>query len=172
MNDSAQPNPDTSAAPEGAPAEDTLARLQVEIDQLREAALRAAADHQNQARRHQRDLADLRKFAATGVIEDLLPAIDSLRLGLASSNGQPGAAVAAGFALAIQQLTGALSSHGLREIEALGKPFDPAAHEALSQETSIDQPEGTVTRVLRTGWLLHDRLLRPAGVVVSTGPAA
>lgn len=162
--------------PEPGPAEPTpdarLQALEAELAQLRDAALRAAADHQNQARRHQRDLADLRRFAAAGVIEDLLPAIDSLRLGLATSDGQPGAAVAAGFALAIQQLTGALATHGLREVEALGKPFDPAVHEALSQEPSAEHPEGSVTKVLRTGWLLHDRLLRPAGVVVSTGAAA
>lgn len=162
--------------PEPGPAEPTpdarLQALEAELAQLRDAALRAAADQQNQARRHQRDLADLRRFAAAGVIEDLLPAIDSLRLGLSTSDGQPGAAVAAGFALAIQQLTGALASHGLREVEALGKPFDPAHHEALSQEPSAEHPEGSVTKVLRTGWLLHDRLLRPAGVVVSTGPAA
>lgn len=157
------------------PAAEAAARIQAleaELAQSRDAALRAAADHQNQSRRHQRDLADLRKFAAAGVIEDLLPAIDSLRLGLATSDGQPGAAVAAGFALAIQQLTGALATHGLREVEALGKPFDPAVHEALSQEPSAEHPEGSVTKVLRTGWLLHDRLVRPAGVVVSTGPAA
>lgn len=162
--------------PEPGPAEPTpdarLQALEAELAQLRDAALRAAADHQNQARRHQRDLADLRRFAAAGVIEDLLPAIDSLRLGLATSDGQPGAAVAAGFALAIQQLTGALATHGLREVEALGKPFDPAHHEALSQEPSAEHPEGIVTKVLRTGWLLHDRLIRPAGVVVSTGAAS
>lgn len=162
--------------PEPGPAEPTpdarLQALEAELAQLRDAALRAAADHQNQARRHQRDLADLRRFAAAGVIEDLLPAIDSLRLGLATSDGQPGAAVAAGFALAIQQLTGALATHGLREVEALGKPFDPALHEALSQEPSAEHPEGSVTKVLRTGWLLHDRLIRPAGVVVSTGAAS
>lgn len=160
-----------SPNPEADPAA-RLQALEAELAQLRDAALRAAADHQNQARRHQRDLADLRRYASSAVIEDLLPAIDSLRLGLATSEGQPGAAVAAGFALAIQQLTGALASHGLREVEALGKPFDPAVHEALSQEASAEHPEGNVTKVLRTGWLLQDRLLRPAGVVVSTGPAA
>jgi len=167
-----EPAPDESTPnPEADPAA-RLQALETELAQLRDAALRAAADQQNQARRHQRDLADLRRFAAAGVIEDLLPAIDSLRLGIATSDGQPGAAVAAGFALAIQQLTGALATHGLREVEALGKPFDPAVHEALSQESSDVHPEGAVTKVLRSGWHLHDRLLRPAGVVVSTGPAA
>lgn len=169
MSDPVQPE---SAPPAPDPAAERVAALEAELARLRESALRAAADHQNQARRHQRDLADLRRFASAGVIEDLLPALDSLRLGLATSEGQPGAAVAAGFNLAIQQLVAALGAHGLREVDALGKPFDPAVHEALSQEPSADRPEGAVTKVLRTGWFLHDRLLRPAGVVVSTGPAA
>lgn len=162
---------DSQPAPETV-APERLAALEAEVAQLREAVLRAQADQQNQARRHQRDQADFRKFAAAAVLEDLLPALDSLRLGLASAEGQPGAAVAAGFALAIQQLDAALAGHGLREIPALGLPFDPARHEALSQEISADKPEGTVVRVLRTGWTLHDRLLRPAGVVVAAPPAA
>ena len=171
------PSPDPSPSPDAAPAEASpeaarLAALEAEVGQLKDALLRATADQQNQARRHQRDQADLRRFAAAAVLEDLLPALDSLRLGLASADGQPGAAVAAGFTLAIQQLEAALASHGLKEIPALGQPFDPSRHEALSQEASADKPEGTVLRVLRTGWILHDRLLRPAGVVVTAPPAA
>jgi molecular chaperone GrpE len=171
------PSPDPSSSPDAAPAEASpeaarLAALEAEVGQLKDALLRATADQQNQARRHQRDQADLRRFAAAAVLEDLLPALDSLRLGLASADGQPGAAVAAGFTLAIQQLEAALASHGLKEIPALGQPFDPSRHEALSQEASADKPEGTVLRVLRTGWILHDRLLRPAGVVVTAPPAA
>ena len=154
-------------------AEARLAELESEVARLRDALLRAQADQQNQGRRHQRDLADLRKFAATPVLEDILPALDSLRIGLESAGQQASAsAVAAGFALAVQQLRSALGNHGLVEIDALGKPFDPARHEALSQEASAEVPDGNVVRVLRSGWMLNDRLLRPAGVTVSTGPAA
>ena len=173
MDPSSEPAPaPETAAPEAAPDASRLAALEAEVAQLKDALLRASADQQNQARRHQRDQADLRRFAAGAVLEDLLPALDSLRLGLASAEGQPGAAVAAGFAMAVQQLEAALAGHGLKEIPALGQPFDPARHEALSQETVADKPEGTVLRVLRTGWTLHDRLLRPAGVVVAAAPAA
>ena len=158
----------------GAPAPDArLAELEAEVARLRDALLRAQADQQNQARRHQRELADLRKFAATGVMEDILPALDSLRLGLDSAASQTDvAAVAQGFSLAVQQLRSALGANGLVEVEAAGKPFDPARHEALSQEASATVPEGSVVRVLRSGWMLNDRLLRAAGVTVSTGPAA
>lgn len=161
------PPPADPAAP------DRLADLEAELARLRDALLRAQADQQNQARRHQRDLADLRKFAATSVMEDILPALDSLRLGLESASTQTDvAAVAQGFALAVQQLRSALDANGLVEVEAAGKPFDPARHEALSQEASATVPEGSVVRVLRSGWMLNDRLLRAAGVTVSTGPAA
>ncbi len=170
MSDPA-PETSSSAEPAASPEAARVAALEAELAQLKDALLRASADQQNQARRHQRDQADLRRFAAAGVLEDLLPALDSLRLGLASAEGQPGAAVAAGFALAVQQLEAALAGHGLKEIPALGQPFDPARHEALSQEAAADKAEGTVLRVLRTGWTLHDRLLRPAGVVVAA-PAA
>lgn len=167
-----EPSPE-SPPPAAAGPDAKVVELEAEVARLRDALLRAQADQQNQARRHQRDLADLRKFAATPVIEDVLPALDSMRIGLESAAQQPAAAsVAAGFTLAVQQLRSALASHGLSEVEALGKPFDPARHEALSQEPSATVGEGLVIRVLRPGWTLNDRLLRPAGVVVSTGPAA
>lgn len=171
MESPQEPDP---VAPAPAPAADPrLAELEAEVARLRDALLRTQADQQNQARRHQRELADLRKFAATPVLEDILPALDSLRIGLESSSQQASAAaVATGFALAVQQLRSALGSHGLVEIDALGKAFDPERHEALSQEASPTVPEGSVVRVLRSGWMLNDRLLRPAGVTVSTGPAA
>lgn len=160
--------------PEATPVvEPRLVELETEVARLRDAALRAQADQQNQARRHQRDLVELRKFAASPVIEDILPALDSLRIGLESASIQASAtAVATGFAMAVQQLRTALASHGLTEIEASGQVFDPARHEALSQENSETIPEGTVVRVLRSGWMLNDRLLRPAGVIVSKGPTA
>lgn len=169
-----QENNSQPPADPGAPAPDArLAELEAEVARLRDALLRAQADQQNQARRHQRELADLRKFAATAVMEDILPALDSLRLGLDSAASQTDvAAVAQGFSLAVQQLRSALGANGLVEVEAAGKPFDPARHEALSQEASATVPEGSVVRVLRSGWMLNDRLLRAAGVTVSTGPAA
>jgi len=171
MEPAPEPLPEQPAS--ASPADARLAELEAEVARLRDALLRAQADQQNQGRRHQRDLADLRKFAATPVLEDILPALDSLRIGLESAGQQATAsAVAAGFGLAVQQLRSALGNHGLVEIDAQAKPFDPARHEALSQEASAEVPEGSVVRVLRSGWMLNERLLRPAGVIVSTGPAA
>jgi molecular chaperone GrpE len=73
--------------------------------------------------------------------------------------------------MAVGQLRGILAGQGLVEVNPVGQPFDPARHEAVGSEASADVAEGTVLRVARSGWLLHDRVLRPAAVFVSAGPA-
>ena len=80
-----------------------------------------------------------------------------------------GRAVAEGFRMAVGQLRSILSAQGLIEVNPVGQPFDPARHEAVGSEPSADIAEGTVLRVARSGWLLHDRVLRPAAVFVSSG---
>ena len=123
-------------------------------------------------RRHHREGIELRKFATTGLLEDLLPALDSLNLGLESASKQAdGRAVAEGFRMAVGQLRAILSAQGLIEVNPAGQPFDPSRHEAVGSEPSADVAEGTVLRVARSGWLLHDRVLRPAAVFVSAGIA-
>lgn len=149
-----------------------VAELEGEVARLRDTVLRGQADQQNQQRRHQRDREDLRKYATTALIEDLLPSLDALALGLASAQGaSEGRAVAEGFRMAVQQLRSTLAQQGLAELNPLGQPFNPTHHEAVSQEASETVAEGSVTRVARPGWCLNDRVLRPAAVFVSTGPA-
>jgi molecular chaperone GrpE len=149
-----------------------LAELEGEVARLKDTVLRSNADQQNQQRRHQREREELRKYATSGLLEDLLPALDSLALGLESASTQAdGRAVAEGFRMAVGQLRGILSGQGLVEVNPTGQPFDPARHEAVGSEASATVAEGTVLRVARAGWLLHDRVLRPAAVFVSSGPA-
>src|SRR6185312_4132343 len=107
------------------------------------------------------------------VLEDLLPVMDNLLLGLTAAK-QPGAdakALANGVELVFNQLKSALANHGLKEISPLGQPFDANQHESLSAQPSATVPEGSVVTVVRTGYSLNGRLLRPAAVVVSSGPA-
>jgi molecular chaperone GrpE len=147
-----------------------IAELEGQVALLKDTVLRSNADQQNQQRRHQREREELRKFATTGLLEDLLPALDSLNLGLESATKQTeGRAVAEGFRMAVGQLRAILASQGLVEVTPVGQPFDPARHEAVGSEPSADVAEGTVLRVARSGWLLHDRVLRPAAVFVSSG---
>jgi len=164
--------PAPEAAPNPADPAVRLAELEGEIARLKDTVLRSNADQQNQQRRHQRERDDLRKFAVAGLVEDLLPALDSLALGLESASTQAdGRAVAEGFRMAVGQLRGILAGQGLVEVNPTGQPFDPARHEAVGSEASATVAEGTVLRVARAGWLLHDRVLRPAAVFVSAGPA-
>ena len=164
--------PASEAAPNPADPAVRLAELEGEVARLKDTVLRSNADQQNQQRRHQREREELRKYATSGLLEDLLPALDSLALGLESaSNQSDGRAVAEGFRMAVGQLRGILAGQGLVEVNPTGQPFDPARHEAVGSEASATVAEGTVLRVARAGWLLHDRVLRPAAVFVSSGPA-
>ena len=165
-------DPIPSSEPTQPDAATRIAELEGQVALLKDTVLRSNADQQNQQRRHQREREELRKYATSGLLEDLLPALASLTLGLESAaKPAAGRAVAEGFRMAIGQLRSILSTHGLVEVTPVGQPFDPSRHEAVGSEPSADAAEGTVLRVARSGWLLHDRVLRPAAVFVSAGAA-
>jgi molecular chaperone GrpE len=157
---------------EGAPAPaDALAAARKEAAENHDRYLRAVADLENFRRRTVREKEELRLYSASRLLEDLLPALDNLGLGLAAAH-QPKAdlkALANGVELVQQQLKAALAAHGLKEINPAGKPFDPHQHEALSHQASADVKAEHVLSVVRTGYTLNGRLLRPASVVVSSG---
>jgi len=160
-----------SPAPAAAPAPDPLAAAKKEAADNHDRYLRAVADLENFRRRTVREKDELRLFAASRLLEDLLPALDNLGLGLAAAH-QPNAdlkALASGVELVQQQLKSALAAHGLKEINPVGQPFDPHQHEAISHLPSPDVKAEHVLTVVRTGYVLNGRLLRPASVVVSSG---
>ena len=133
--------------------------------------LRAVADLENFRRRTVREKDELRQFAASGVLEDLLPVVDNLGLAITAAK-QPNADVKSltgGVEMVLTQLKSALASHGLKEINPAGQPFDANLHESISAQPSTEIPEGNVTSVVRPGFSLNGRLLRPASVVVSSG---
>lgn len=137
--------------------------------------LRAVADHENFRKRTAREKDELRQYAASRLLEDLMPVLDNLGLGLAAAR-QPNAEVKTlveGVEMVQTQLKQALAQHGLTEINPAGQAFDAHQHEALSHVPSPDVPEGKIINVIRVGYALNGRLLRPASVVVSSGaPAA
>ncbi len=175
MNSSETAEAGDNPAPEQAqgaqaPAEQ-LAAAKKEAAENHDRYLRAVADLENFRRRTVREKEELRLYAASRLLEDLLPALDNLGLGLAAAK-QPKAdlkALANGVELVQQQLKGALASHGLKEINPAGQAFDPHQHEALSHKASTDVKAEHVLTVVRTGYTLNGRLLRPASVVVSSG---
>jgi molecular chaperone GrpE len=156
-----------------AAAEEKLAAARKEAADNYDRYVRLAADMENLRKRTLREKDELRQFATGRVLEDLLPVIDNLGLGLAAAKA-PNAdlkTLVGGITMVLEQFKGALANNGLQDITPLNQPFDPNLHEAISSQVSPDVPEGNVVNVVRTGYRLNGRLLRPASVIVSTGAA-
>ena len=153
-------------------ASDALAAAKKEANEAQDRYLRAMADLDNFRRRTVREKDELRLYAGTRILEDLLPVLDNLALGLNAAR-QPKAdlkTLVGGVELVMQQFKSALVAHGLKEINPVGLPFDPHQHEAISHQASSEIPAESVLTVVRTGFSLNGRLLRPASVIVSSGP--
>ncbi len=149
------------------PLQARLDAAQEELARLREDALRERADLENQRRRVSRDIENARRFANERVLGDLLPVIDSLEAGLAQA-GETGGALREGMELTLRQLLKVAGDHGLVPVDPAGQPFNPDQHEAMAMVPAPEgQPENHVVQVYQKGWLLNERLLRPALVVVS-----
>jgi molecular chaperone GrpE len=129
------------------------------------------ADFENYQKRARRDQEAERKYAQMPLAGDLLQALDNLEraIGAAGQAGDKGP-LAQGVGMVQTQLLDALKRHGVTRMDAQGKPFDPNLHQAVQQQPSAEHPPQTVLQVLEPGYLLHERVLRPARVIVSTKP--
>jgi molecular chaperone GrpE len=144
-------------------------------DENWERLVRTTADFDNFRKRAAREKQEAIKYANESLLQKLVPVLEHLDMALAAApvaGHQPGHSLQAGVSMISQQLKNVLAEAGLEELEALGKPFDPNLHEALSQQETRDVPEGQVVQQLRKGYKFRDRLLRPASVVVAKQPAA
>jgi molecular chaperone GrpE len=152
--------------------DDPMTGLQADLDRFRDLALRSQADFENYKKRSAREKEEAIKYANSSLLERLVGIIDNFELGLAAAKEQgAGSPIYSGMILVQKQLSDLLAESGLQPIEAEGKTFDPNVHEAIAHEPSDQFPEGIVVRQTRRGYRLKDRLLRPAKVVVSSGPA-
>jgi molecular chaperone GrpE len=142
-----------------------------ERDQFRALLQRTRADFENYQKRIQRDLDQERRYWHKPLAAELLPVLDNLQRATAAAKqaGESGPLVQ-GVAMVQGQILDLLKRHGITPIEALGKPFDPNHHQAVMQQPSAKNPPDTVLQVLEQGFMIHDRVLRPASVVVSTAP--
>jgi molecular chaperone GrpE len=158
-----------------APSENVAATLEDkerECAEAKERYLRLYAEFDNYKKRAQRDQLDYTKFAAEKVIKELLPVVDNLERAVVHARGaKADASIVDGLALVVRQFLDALGKCGCEPIEAVGKPFDPAFHQALAQVESSDQEPDTVVEEAQRGYLLHGRILRPSLVTVSKKPA-
>jgi len=169
--------PKTAEAP-AAPTAEELAALRekaAQVDGLKERLLRAVADLENFRKRAARERQEAVQYANQSLLERLIPALDNLDMATAAVNSAQGGSVESlkmGVEMVLVQLRGVVREAGLEEIIATGQVFDPTWHEAVSEQESTDVPEGQVLQQLRKGYRLHQRLLRPATVVVARQPKA
>ncbi len=153
--------------------EELLQQYRNEREALYEKVVRAAADFENYRKRSLREKEELRKFATSNFIEDLLPALDNLDLGLKAAENHPEAKpVADGFRMVAAQLISILQNNGLETVEPLGEEFDPNFHESVGSQPSDKVEDHKILQVVRKGYALNGRILRAANVIVSSGPAA
>ena len=153
-------------------SEDPMAGLQADLDRFRDLAMRSQADFENYKKRCAREKEDAIRYANSSLLERLVAIIDNFELGLEAARGEKeNSPIYSGMTLVLKQLNDFLAENGLQLVEAVGRKFDPNLHEAIAHEASNEFPEGTVIRQTRRGYRLKDRLLRPASVVVSSGPA-
>ena len=152
--------------------ETALAEAQQEAGEAKQDMLRMQADIENLRKRLVREHEKARRRTLERFMGDLLPVRDSLERGLDAAQ-DPAATVEAlkeGKQLIMKMLTKAMGDHGLQTIDPAGESFDPEKHEAMTMLPSADHDENTVIEVLEKGYQLHDRLIRPAKVVVSRKP--
>jgi len=152
-------------------ADELVASLQSDLDRFRDLALRTQADFENYKKRGAREKDEAIKFANRNLLERLVPIVDNFELGLSAARDQSEQSpIYSGMSMILKQLSDFLTESGLEPVDAVGKQFDPNLHEAIGHEPSNKVPEGHVIRQTRRGYRLKDRLLRPATVVVSSGP--
>lgn len=167
----AAPSSTPPSASSPAPS-DPVAQLKSELDATRDKYLRAAADFDNYRKRARRDVDDAEKRGKEGLLRDLLPVFDNLERAATSAAHAPEAkAIADGVQMVLKQFTGTLERAGIKRVATVGSPFDPNQHEAIQQIETADQAPGTVIAEVQAGYLLGDRLVRAAMVVVAKAPS-
>lgn len=168
---------ETAAAPEVAEHDAAAARIAALEEQLaaaRQETLYAQADIQNVRRRAEKDAADARAYAATGFARDVLSVGDNLERALSSipqelREDEKFKGLVVGLEATGRELTSVFGRHGLTRIESIGQPLDPNRHQAMVEMPSDAEP-GTVVQEMQSGWMIKDRLLRPALVGVAKKP--
>jgi molecular chaperone GrpE len=155
-------------------ADDRLTALEAELAEQKDRLLRALAETENVRRRAQREREDASKYAVAGFAKDLLSAADNLRRALeslpeAEIKDERTRGLLAGVAATERELLSVFERHGIRRIDPKGDPFDHNLHQAIFEAERPDQPSGSIVEVLQPGYVLHDRLLRPAMVGVAKG---
>jgi molecular chaperone GrpE len=143
-----------------------VARLNAELQELQNRLLRASADFDNFRKRARQEKEDLSKFATLRLVQEILPVLDNFQLALTADNADA-ESLKKGVDMVFRQFQTTLEREGVTAINAVGQPFDPNYHEAVMQVESDEHESGVVVEELRKGYMLHDKVVRPAMVKVS-----
>lgn len=168
--DAAAPETNTETPNAEAPQLDPWEELEAEAGKWKELALRTAAEMDNLRKRTAREREEAVRYANARLLEELLPVIDNFEMGMQAAAQDKSSMIYIGMDMVRRQLDDFLTGQGVTEI-ATNITFDPNLHDAVSQEEAEGE-EGRILRVSRRGFMLRERLLRPASVVVSTTPKA
>ncbi len=149
--------------------ETRLESVEQEAKEAHDRFLRVSAEFENYKKRSAREMDEFRKFANESLLREMLTVVDNLERALNSSNNdnQANSHIAEGVDMTLKEILKVFEKFNVKPIEALGKPFDPNFHQAAMREETNEHPENTVLNELEKGYMIHDRLLRPAMVVVS-----
>ena len=184
-DDKTQPHEDPAVAEElkGVPEDmldrtsenDEIAQLREQLDAAKQDVLYARAETQNVRRRLEKDIADTRAYAATGFARDILSVADNLSRALSSipaelREDEKMKNLVAGIEATAREIDKVFAGHGISRIAAMGLPLDPNQHQAMLEVPSADAEPGTVVQELQAGYMIKDRLLRPAMVAVAKKP--
>lgn len=184
MSDDTQSVPHTepaadaaAAAAEADVAAARIAALEAEASELKDRVLRTIAEMENLRRRTEREVVDARQYAIAAFARDMLTAGDNLARAIdavpeeARTGNEALTALIDGVEMTERDLQNSLEKHGVRKLDPLGQKFDPHLHQAVFEVPTEEQPAGTVMQVMQSGYVIGDRVLRPAMVGVAKGPA-
>lgn len=142
---------------------------QEEAEQTYDRLLRVSAEFENYKKRSAREMAEFKKFSNESLLKEIFPVVDNLKLAINSSKNDENAnnGLVEGVDITLKDILKVFEKFGVKQIESLGKTFDPRFHHAVIQEETENHPKNTVLKELQAGYMIHDRLLRPAMVIVS-----
>ena len=168
--ESANVETDESSADEQSDVDETVtdSELAADLADANARAMRSQAELENFRKRMRREMEDTQRYAAMPILRELLPVVDDMQRAIAAAEqSEDKAGLLAGVKMVEARLRAALSQHGCQQIEAEGAEFDPAKHEAILMQPSTEHEPGKVMQVTQQGYQLHDRVIRPAQVIVA-----
>ena len=153
-------------------ADEEVARLTADLQELRQTLMRRQADFENYRKHIEKERAEDQKRATARLIEGLIPVVDGFEHALAAHREAEYETYRRGFELIYKQLVDHLTRLGVERVDPTGKPFDPHLHQAMERTETTKYEDGTIVQVFQPGYVYHGRVLRPAMVSVAVQPAA